>query len=224
MAALAELRSLIQPTSLAVERTLPVLPALTDLLPAGGLTLGTSVRVGGSTSLVLALVAGASRSGTWVASVGSGAIGWAAGADLGLDLGRLLVVPRVPVADWADVVAALIDSVGIVVLHPGAPVRERDARRLVARARERGTVLVVAAPRPAWPPAAEIELEVTGTWTGLAAGHGHLAARRVAVRVDGRRAAGRGRSTELWLPAADGSVREALPAGQVTPLRVASAG
>ncbi len=214
MAALAELRSLIQPTTLAVERTLPVLPSLAALLPGGGLALGSTVRVEGATSVALALVAGASSGGTWVAAVGAATLGWAAAADLGVDLSRVLVVPRVPAADWSEVVAALVDSVGVVLLHLSGPVRERDARRLTARARERGAVLIVAAPRAAWPLAAEVVVSASGTWSGLADGHGCLSARRMTVSVSGRRAAGAGRRAQLWLPAADGTVRTVLgPSG-----------
>jgi hypothetical protein len=210
MAAVAELRNLVQPTSLATERILPVLPPLAPLLPAGGLACGSTVQVVGATSLVLGLVAGASQAGSWTAVVGTGSVGWAAAADLGVDLDRTVVVPEVALGDWGEVTAALVDAVDVVVVAPRFPVRERDARRLAARARERGAVLIVSSPRFPWPVDPEVSLEVSGRWVGVGDGEGRLAARRITVAVSGRRAASRGWTVDLWAPAADGSVREVL--------------
>lgn len=216
MAALAELRTLVQPIAPAHERILPVIEPLDALLPAGGLPLGGTVHVAESTSLTLALVAAASRAGTWIAMVGTAAVGWSAAVDLGVDLDRVLVVARMGGAKFADVVAALIDGVGVVVLRSATPVVERDARRLAARARERGVVLVVDGPRRCWPIEADLTVEAAGTWVGLGDGHGRLGSRRLRVTVGGRRAATRRRSVELWLPTADGSVLAAPAARLVT--------
>ena len=210
MAAVAELRNLVQPTSLATERVLPVLPPLTRLLPAGGLACGSVVQVVGATSLVLGLVAGASQAGSWTAVVGTASLGWAAAADLGVDLDRTVVVPDVALGDWGEVTAALVDAVDVVVVSPRYPVRERDARRLAARARERGAVLIVSSPRFPWPVEPEVSLDVSGRWIGVGDGEGRLSARRITVAVSGRRAAARGWTVDLWAPAADGSVREVL--------------
>ncbi|MFD0634232.1 hypothetical protein ACFQ9X_24455 [Catenulispora yoronensis] len=58
-------------------------------------------------------------------------------------------------------------------------------------------------------PGADVRLRLTeSVWSGLGAGTGHLTGRRVTVAVDGRGAAGRERTARLWLPAADGAVRE----------------
>jgi hypothetical protein len=206
-----DLRTLVRPTSLAGERILPVVPPLAPLLPAGGLACGTTVQVSGATTVVLGLVAGPSRAGSWVAVVGTGSLGWAAAADLGVDLDRTIVVPDVALGDWGEVTAALVDAVDVVVVAPRHPIRQRDARRLAARARERGSVLVVSSPRFPWPVEPEVSLDVAGRWVGLGDGHGRLSARRVAVSASGRRAAARARTVELWAPAADGSLREALP-------------
>ncbi|MCC6226257.1 MAG: hypothetical protein IT195_07615 [Microthrixaceae bacterium] len=218
MAAIAELRTLVQPTTLAHERVLPVLPPLDAVLPHDGLALGSTIRVDECTSLSLALVAAASQAGSWVAAVGTADIGWAAAADLGLDLGRVLVVPRVGSAEWAGVVAALVDSVSVVMVRPGRPVGERDARRLSARARERGTVLLLDAAARSWPIEPDVVIEAVGSWSGLGEGHGRLRERRLDVSISGRRAAARRRSVELWLPAADGTMRPTSPMSQPFPL------
>lgn len=220
--AIAELRSLVQPTTLAHERILPVLPPLDTVLPHGGLALGSTIGVDECTSLSLALVAAASQAGSWVAAVGTAAIGWAAAADLGLDLGRVLVVPRVGAAEWAGVVAALVDSVAVVMIRPSRPVRERDARRLSARARERGTVLLVDAAVRSWPIEPDVVIEAVGAWSGLGEGHGRLQGRRLDISISGRRAASRRSSVELWLPAADGTMRPASPMSQPFPLGTVS--
>jgi hypothetical protein len=164
------------------------------------------VAVVGSTSLVLALLAGASQAGSWVGAVGLPTLGLVAAAELGVALDRLALVPR-PGREWLTATAALVDALDIIVVRPPPHVRPGDARRLVARARERGAVLLVAA--AGWP-GPDLQLTVTaGEWTGLDGGAGHLRARRVAVHADGRRDAARARQAWLWLPGPDGTVTAA---------------
>ncbi|NBH09141.1 hypothetical protein GTY80_38620, partial [Amycolatopsis sp. SID8362] len=76
------------------------------------------------------------------------------------------------------------------------------ARRLSARARHRGAVLLASG---AWP-GADVELSCRReAWTGPEEGYGHLRQRRVAIRVHGRGSAARPVSAELLLPGpADG--------------------
>ncbi|MEU4363438.1 hypothetical protein [Promicromonospora sp. NPDC023987] len=126
-------------------------PHLATLLPEGGLRTGATVVVRGSTSLLLTLLAEASRDGAWTVLVGYPAAGMAAAADAGCDLTRTLVVP-LPAGSGVDapaVLAALIDGMDVVVIGPEVALLEQDHRRLTARARERGTVLVAALPIPA---------------------------------------------------------------------------
>src|SRR5918993_940204 len=80
-------------TTLADERLLPVVPALQPLLPGGGLRRGTPVAVTRSAALALALVAGASAAGSWVAAVGLPDLGILAAAETGIALERLALVP-----------------------------------------------------------------------------------------------------------------------------------
>ena len=191
------LREIVEPVSLADEQVLPVLPALSGLLPGDALRRGSTVAVWGSTSLALALMAGPSASGSWCAAVGLPSLGLMATAELGVALERLALVGA-PGRSWAGVVAALVDAMDLVVVRPPGPVRPGDVRRLAARARERGAVLVPLC--SSWE-GADVRLSVTRCdWQGLGAGHGHLRARRLEVVANGRGAAARPRRACLWLP------------------------
>ncbi len=206
-----ELRHLVGPTALATERTLPLIEPLDSLFPQGALGRGATVAIAGAgaTSLALALAAGPSGGGSWVGFVGWSTVGWGAAAGYGIDLSRTVVVPDVPTGDWSAVSAALLDAIDVVMVAPTHPVDLRVARRLVARARERGSVLVVVASRFGWPESPDVALTVDrAEWMGLGRGHGHLRARRVTVGVVGRRAAALGRSLEVWLPAATGELAQ----------------
>src|SRR4029077_5844403 len=82
--------------------------------------------------------------------------------------------------------------------------------RLVARARERGAVLVQLG--PGWPEGADVQLEVTrARWEGLHAGHASLQARKVRVAGGGRGEAAQPRRVDLWLPGPGGEVVPAAP-------------
>jgi hypothetical protein len=221
----SQLRQIVdrsRPTVLAREQVLPVLPALRELLPGGSLQRGTTVGVSGeaSTSLALALLAGASAAGSWIAVVGLPSLGLAAAAEMGLALERLVVVRDPSPASWGSVVAALVGAFDIVLLAPTHRVRTADARRLAARARERGSVLVQL--ESGARSALETDLRLTTgnvEWHGLGQGHGRLHARRVQVEVSGRRRAARPRQVEFWLSDDEGRVAVAGPvAATVTPL------
>src|SRR5690606_11244338 len=99
--ALGRLADRVRPTSLAREQVLTVAEPLRAIL-AGGLVRGTSVQVTGagdgqgSTSLALAVLAGPSAAGSWAAVVGVPALGLAAAAGFGVDLGRLVLVAPPP--------------------------------------------------------------------------------------------------------------------------------
>jgi hypothetical protein len=187
---------------LADESLLPVLPALRDLLPAGGLRRGSVVTSEDWGLLCLALAAGASADGAWCAVVGVPSFGVRAAADLGLDPGRLLLVPE-PGRGWPQVVASLLDGFDVVLLHPPDQPSAQLRHKLEAATRRYGSVLVVAGD---WP-GAQAHLAVTDAqWTGIGAGHGRLRARRVRIVAAGRGSGGRPRSAWLWLPGPDGAV------------------
>lgn len=177
-------------------RLLPVHPGLTALLPEGGLAAGTVLAVRGSTTLLLALLAEASRSGAWVALVGAPAVGMLAAVDAGIALGRTVLVPS-PGPDAPAALAALLDGMDVVVVGPAATLLDGDRRRLAARARERGAVLVAQA---AWP-GAHVTLDARGgTWSGVDHGAGWLRRRTLRVRRAGRGAAARPVEIEVDVP------------------------
>ncbi|MGH9276993.1 MAG: hypothetical protein ACRD12_02635 [Acidimicrobiales bacterium] len=195
----------IQPVVLAGERLLPVLEPLAPLLPGGGLQRGWVVSVTGSTSLALAVLAGASAAGSWCAAVGMPSLGLAAAAEVGVVLERfpLVAAPSDP-KEWAWAVATMLDAVDVVLARAPARLADAQARRLAAKARERSTVLlVVGGP---WP-GADVRLTAgDARWEGVGDGHGRLRARRIEVTAGGRGAAARERRVSLWLPGPDGGV------------------
>ncbi|MFC6450122.1 hypothetical protein [Cellulomonas gelida] len=187
---------------LTTERpALPVPPALAPLLP-DGLRRGATTAVLGSTSLAVAVLAAASASGAWVTVVGQPALGLLAAAQAGVDLTRLAVVPS-PGADAATVLGALVDGMDVVVVGPQAALVDADRRRLSARARERGAVLLATV---AWP-GADVILTVDpvggqGGWHGVGSGEGRLRTQQVRVARTGRRGAAVPLSLVLALPLA----------------------
>src|SRR5205807_4845408 len=98
---------------------------------------------------------------------------------------RLALVPA-PGAELVSVTGALLDGLDLVAV--AVQPRAADARRLSARARHRGSVLL---PIDSWP-GADLELEGSGRWHGLSDGHGRLRTRELTVRSHGRGAAARG--------------------------------
>ncbi len=195
----------VAPMALARERTLPVLPELAPLLPDGALRRGSVVGVGGmgATALALALAAGPSAAGSWMAVVGHPELGLAAAGEAGIALERLLVVSPDRSA-WSAAVAALIGAVDVVLVSPDHPVRDGDARRLTSRLRERGSVLIHEGSR--WGLGADVQLDIARSeWLGLGVGHGVLRERRITVEGGGRGAAARPRSTDLLLPGPTGA-------------------
>lgn len=176
------------------DRRLPVAPALAGLLPAG-LRRGSVLSVQGSAGVLLTLIAAASAEGAWCALVGLPAIGVLAAADLGVDLARLALVPE-PGPAWLGVTAALVDTFDVVVVRPPACAAPAQTRRLAARIRERGAVLVVDG---AWP-GAEVDLQVLqARWEGMGSGHGRLSGYELEVQSQGRGAAHRARRAVLRL-------------------------
>ncbi len=99
--------------------TLPVLPALRELLPRG-LARGAVVAVAEFGLLCLALAAAASADGAWCGIAGLPEAGVLAAAGLGLDAGRILLVPD-PGPAWPQVTASLLDGCELVLLRPPRP-------------------------------------------------------------------------------------------------------
>ena len=211
-AELAELIERVAPVTLSTERLRPVPEPLRPLFPMGGLQPGWTIGFDGdgASSLVAAFAAEIMGSDGWVALVGVGGFNLAAASELGLPLDRVVVVEPPGAERWGAVTSTLIDAVDVVVVAPDRPVNRRDARRLVARARERdGLVFQLGAPR-SWPQAVDVGLRVsTGAWEGLGRGHGLLRQRRVRVETAGRRSAAQVRSTEVLVPGPSGRLEVA---------------
>lgn len=226
-ARLAEVRDLLEKASRTTEHlgqpikragptervpTLPVAPALAGLLPDGGLRKGSTVAVGGSTALLLGLIAEASARGSWSAIVGMPNLGLVAAHEAGVELSRLALIPETG-DRLVAVVSALVDGLEIVVICGGHRITARDRQRLGAKARQSGAVLI--AYGGPWP-GADLEVHLrdrAGQWEGLfGGGHGRLRARHVQVRVTGRGGAHRPRIAEVLLPGADGTVSAVEPA------------
>jgi hypothetical protein len=208
--ALARVRQRTTPVVLARDRALPVVAALEPLLP-DGLRRGAvhAVEGGpGATTLALALAVAASKDGSWTAVVGAPSLGLLSALELGIAPERLLVVPEPRRESWATVVAALVDAVDVVMVR-AVRIAPGEARRLVARAREREAVLVALPERGRadWP-GADVRLAVErSSWIGACEhGAGRLMVRQADVVAGGRGAAARERRTTLWLPGPDGTV------------------
>jgi hypothetical protein len=221
--ALARAARQAAPVTLAGEQVLEVVPALREILPSG-LTRGSVVRAEGAvaTSLALTLAAGPSQAGSWTGVVGLPSLGLQAAGELGVALERLLLVAPPGPGEWPTVVATLLDGVDVVLVAPPRGLRATDGRRLAARARDRGAVLVLVG--SAAEPEAELVVSAEATWEGLEPGAGHLRARLVRLTAHGRRAAARPRRAAVWLPDHEGRVRAHEPGAPVVPLRPAAAG
>ena len=190
------------------------------ILDDGRLPRGAASVVTGSTSLLLALLATSQGSSDWLAVVGAPNLGMLAAADVGVALERVALVPRAG-DDPAGVVAALLDGMTYVVVGPDARLTASERRRLLARARERGSGLVAVS---AWEHAA-VRLDVVACrWSGTDARGGCL--RRCELDV-ARTAHGATDRWTLTLPTPGGFLAapvegQARPAAQVrrTPLRL----
>ena len=178
-------------------RVLPVRGELAGLLPWGGLRRGSTVSVGGSTSLLLALLAGATADGCWAAVVGLPQVGVLAAAELGVSVQRLALVPR-PGSDPGPVIAALLDGIDLVAV--ACPLPPSLARRLTARARQRRTVLIAFG---SWP-SADVELTAESVrWNPLDDGAETLRRQQISVRTGGRGSAGRAKHVVLTFGLSD---------------------
>ena len=218
VAGLAVVAARSRPVAQAESRLLDVPAPLSPLFPEGGIRKGATVGVGplaGGCSVALSLAAAVTGGDGWAAAVGLPSLGLVAAAELGVDLRRLALVPD-PGEQWPAVVAAMVDGFDLLMVRPPGRARPVDARRLMARVRERGSVMLVV-DAPKWPESPDLSLTVgRPEWEGLGSGHGCLTGRRLVVMSSGRRIGGRDRRREVWLPAPSSGRLEdgpAVPAG-----------
>ncbi len=211
----AVLAEQVRPGAFAHERVLTVVEPLVSMLPSAGLRRGSTIALGGGAamSLALALAAGPSAAGAWVAVVGIPSLGLAAASEAGLALERLFLVAAPPARHWAEVVAAAADGAELVLTCPPDHVRPAELRRVQSRLQARGSVLMIVAPAGVSTAAWGAELDCRAepvAWEGLGEGHGRLLARRVELVVGGRRA-GRPARRQFWLPGPDGRIAAVEP-------------
>lgn len=188
------------------ERVIPTHPDIAALLPGGGLQQGAAYSMDHSAMLLITLLAEPSQQGSWCAIVGMPEFGTEAAHRAGINLERLVLVPR-PGQHWLTVASALADVMGIVVLTPPRRVPEQTLSRFHARLRERGTTVLA---RGHWP-GSEAHISLShSSWTGLGDGYGYLAQREATVTVT-HRSTGVPRSTRLQWPAVSGVARTVAP-------------
>ena len=224
---LALLAERTRPVSSSRTRLLPVLPPWPACSPtaacAGAAPSRSTACPGGSgsgsgdVSLALALVAAASGAGSWCGLIGLTGLGAVAAHDIGIDLGRLALVPR-PGAAWAEVTATMIDGVDLVVLCPPS---------LPAGPWPGGWWPGPGSAGRSWwwcPDGPDGPSAPTCSWGSAtsagrvsARGAGYLRQRRMTVTATGRRSAARPLRRHLWLPAATGTVADGSPAAARVP-------
>jgi hypothetical protein len=225
---LAALAPRVSSGALAGERSLPVAPALRELLPSG-ITRSSVVgcRGGAALSSAFLLASAASQAGMWTGVAGVAHLGVEACREAGVALERLVVVQEPARVDgrggddrddanrddagdvrrtdeqWGHVLASLIDGFDVVVFGAADRVRPGTARRVQSRLQSRGAVMLIVGRPGAF--SCDVQVTTEATWKGLGAGHGHLCARRVELAVDGRRIP-RTRRGSIWFPDASGEI------------------
>ena len=211
----------ISPLTLARDQVLPLCDAMATVMPGGVLRRGTSVVVDGSASvsLALGLAAEATAQGSWVVFVGVEGLCLSAAEEFGLELGRVALVDD-PGDKWANVVSALAGAVDIVVTKSPNSFRASDGRRLSARLRERGGVIIEIGGGGRQVMQADVRLSAARqSWSGLGFGYGLLSSRLVTVEVGGRGAASRPRSVDVLLPGESGRPEAVSFAQRSQPMR-----
>ena len=185
---------------------LPVPGPLESLFPRGSLRAGSSVAIEGAatTSLLLSLAVAAAGEDSWCAIAGMPDLGLRSALDAGLDPCRLALAPAGG-DQRPQVLSALADGVGVLVLGPDLDLAPALWRSLLNRARTADTLVLAATP----PGRADLTLRaVTRGWAGLGTGSGRLRRRRLEIIADGRGIAGH-RTTEVLLPQVRGMIADA---------------
>lgn len=207
--------------------SIPMVSPLDTLLPRGGLPRGSIVSLqpddtaeGTAAGLITLLFTVLAAPGKpWSALVGFADLGFAAAAELGVELTRTVLIPE-PGADISQILSVLVDGVDVIAVHaPNGPIGPPARQRVLAsRLRQRGAVLVAVGP---WP-GADFTLTVsTLGWSGLGVGHGRLRDRELLVRLASRRLGGAAPEVRMLLTATPDRVLVQAglpPAERLTPV------
>ena len=179
---------------------LPVVDVLSPLFPLGGPERGRTYSVQGdaAASLVNALIARATAQGAWCALVDMPHAGLRAAHEHGVALERVVCVDTErSVSSWGRVVGALAEGIDIIVAH-GPLCTPAEARRLAARVKAQGTVVIVTG-NPAGLPVDAVLTARTQSWLFAPC----AVSRTVSVSAEGRRIPGV-RTVRALLPSASG--------------------
>ena len=182
---------------------LVVAAPLQPLFPKSGFERGRLYGITGdaSLSLLFALVAQPTTRGSWWATVDMARIGLLSADEYGVALQRTVCVSSGSSNTWPQVVGALVDGIDLVaVMSPTCSAGE--ARRITARARAQGTVLIVVGRQGAF----DVDVVLTARslqWRFDT----HASSRIVHVATHGRRVHG-ARDVTVCLPSPEGSVSD----------------
>lgn len=220
MADLAQLREMVgqADSRTAVGDRLPLIAPMERLL-GQKLRRGAVIAIEGEAarySLAMVLLAGISRAGGWCGVVGAPDFGYAAAEGYGVQLDALGLVPH-PGPEWPAVVSALSAGMAAVLVRPPERVSGQLARRLIAKARQAGCVVLTMG--SAWE-GSDVRLSVVRReWIGLGQGTGRIRRCRVTVVASHRPHV----RLDMWMPADDGTAQVvqaaselARPAGSAT--------
>ena len=208
-------------TAQSALRLLPVPAPIGDLLPRGGFARGTVVSVDGAASVLIGLLATITADGGHVAVIGMPGLGLLAFHEQGGNLAKLALIPQSKDAG-IDCAAILLEGFDAVVLGlAGGAVTPSRGRAVVARARSKGSLLIVSEGQ--WDgPDLRISSRVSG-YSGLSAGRGRVTGVQLDVAAAGKgfqqrtgRMEIRDESGQLRWAAVDDSTLAATP-----PLRAA---
>ncbi len=171
-------------TTRSTLRVLPVPDPIAALLPHRGLARGAVAAVDGAASILVGLLAAATAAGHRAAVIGLPRLGLLAVTEHGGDLSRIALIPD-PRDAAVEVAAIMLDGVDVVVLGlSGAAVTPSRARAVTARARSKGSVLLVT--QGNWPGVdLRIEATVTG-YRGVEGGRGRINAVQFDVAAAGK--------------------------------------
>lgn len=166
-------------------------PVFDEVLPDGGLRRGSILVLeaahAGATTMALSLLGGLPEH-TWVGWLDAEhTLSGTALAEHGVDLEHLLVVRGVPSGMWAKTVSTLLDAMSVVVAELAGRLSDGDARRLAARARERGAVLLIMERgRARWPVEASVRCAVESMSMALGVNDAELGGYSCRVKVSAR--------------------------------------